>query len=111
MLLTKEAILAAKDLRCVDVDVPEWGGSVRLRPMNGADRERLQGYAKNDLNKFAVRLLSECVVSEDGQKVFTHEDIDSLLSKNGAVIDRLALKCMELNGLAADSVEKAEKNS
>lgn len=111
MLLTKEAILAAQDLRCIDVDVPEWGGPVRLRPLTGAERERLQERVKKDTGKFSAWLLSESIVGEDGNRIFSQADIDSLLTKNGAVLDRLALRCTEINGLRPDSVEKAEKNS
>ena len=37
-LLDRATILAADDLRHVDVDVPEWGGVVRVRSLTGAER-------------------------------------------------------------------------
>ena len=38
-LLSKEAILAAQDLPSEDVEVPEWGGTVRVRGLDGKGRD------------------------------------------------------------------------
>ena len=35
--LTKEQILAANDAAPVPVEVPEWGGTVSVRPMSAGD--------------------------------------------------------------------------
>ena len=38
-LLSKTAILCANDLKTEDVDVPEWGGAVRVRSFTGRARD------------------------------------------------------------------------
>ena len=38
-LLSKSAILCANDLQTEDVDVPEWGGTVRVRSFTGRERD------------------------------------------------------------------------
>jgi hypothetical protein len=40
--LTKDEILEAADLSTKAVDVPEWGGSVNVRTMTGADRDAFE---------------------------------------------------------------------
>ena len=42
MALSKDAILAAKDTDVHEVDVPEWGGSILLRSMTGAQRNNYE---------------------------------------------------------------------
>ena len=42
MGLTRSEILAARDLGTVAVDVPEWGGTVHLRPLTGSERGRFE---------------------------------------------------------------------
>ena len=39
--LTRDDILAADDMAYQNVSVPEWGGSVRVRTLCGADRSRI----------------------------------------------------------------------
>ena len=41
-LLFKTAILAAQDLQTEDVEVPEWGGAVRVRSFTGRERDAFQ---------------------------------------------------------------------
>jgi len=42
-MLDKSTILAAKDLRTTDIEVPEWGGTVRVKAMSGREREQFMG--------------------------------------------------------------------
>ena len=41
-LLSKTAILCANDLQTEDVDVPEWGGVVRVRSFTGRERDAFE---------------------------------------------------------------------
>ena len=41
-LLSKTAILAAQDLQTEDVEVPEWGGAVRVRSFTGRERDAFE---------------------------------------------------------------------
>jgi hypothetical protein len=41
-LLSKSAILCANDLQTEDVDVPEWGGAVRVRSFTGRELDAFE---------------------------------------------------------------------
>jgi hypothetical protein len=114
-LLTKAAILAAADLKHEDVAVPEWNGSVRVRTMTGTQREvfgaSLSGDdGKADMGTFRVKLVVACVVGEDGAALFDFDDVKALSQKSGAALERVFAVASKLNGMAADSVEKAQGN-
>jgi len=114
-LLSKAAIVAAEDLKHEDVDVPEWGGTVRVRVMTGTERDafRTAIAAAGDLpvGRFSVILLASTLIGEDGALLFTPEEIDQLAEKSGSSIDKPAVVAMRLNGLGGTAVEDAAKNS
>ena len=39
MALSKDQILGAVDFSFVEVEVPEWGGTVRIRGLSAAERD------------------------------------------------------------------------
>ena len=41
-LLSKTAILAENDLKSEDIEVPEWGGAVRVRSFTGRERDTFE---------------------------------------------------------------------
>lgn len=118
-LLTKSAILSADDLKTEDVEVPEWGGAVRVRAFSGRERDAFEASLvrgdgkdrKVDLTNMRARLVALTVVDETGQKLFTHEDVDLLGAKSGAALDRVFAVAQKLNGLSAADVEDLTKNS
>lgn len=114
-VLDRNAILQAQDLQTQDVDVPEWGGSVRVRSLTGAERETfgkaLMGAdGKPDLTGYAAKLLALCIVDEAGASQFTEADVQVLQGKAASALERVFRAAEKLNGMAADSVEAAEKN-
>jgi hypothetical protein len=114
-LLNKQAILSADDLKSVDVEVSEWGGSVRVRTMTGTQREAFGSAlagddGKADMGTFRVKLVVACAVGEDGEPLFTFDDVHALSQKSGAALDRVFSVASKLNGMAADSVETAQGN-
>lgn len=118
-LLTKSAILSADDLKTEDVEVPEWGGTVRVRAFSGCERDAFEASLvrgdgkdrKVDLTNMRARLVALTVVDETGQKLFTHDDVDLLGSKSGAALDRVFAVAQKLNGLSGADVEELTKNS
>lgn len=114
-LLNKKAILAADDLKHEDVDVPQWGGTVRVRMMTGAERDEFRtSIASGDgipVGRFSVALLAATLIDEKGARLFTMEDIDQLAEKSAESIDKPAAVAMRLNGLGGTSTEDAAKNS
>ena len=118
-LLSKTAILCANDLQIEDVDVPEWGGSVRVRSFTGRERDAFEasmvrGEGKDrkvDLTNMRARLVGLTVIDEGGQRLFTDEEVDLLGSKSGAALDRVFAIAQKLNGLSGADVEELTKNS
>ena len=118
-LLTKANILAASDLKTEDVEVPEWGGTVRVRSFTGRERDAFEASMvrgdgkdrKVDLTNMRARLVGLTVIDEAGQRLFTDEEVDLLGSKSGAALDRVFAVAQKLNGLSGADVEELSKNS
>lgn len=116
-LLSKSAILGASDLKHEDVPVPAWGGTVRIRTMTGEERDEFRasiatgGDAGVPVGKFSAALLVATCVDENGDRLFSAEDMAALHAKSGSSLDAPAAVAMRLNGLIDGAVEAAEKNS
>jgi hypothetical protein len=118
--LSKDDIFKADDLPTRDVDVPEWGGIVRIRALDGTGRgeydaslqqERPDGTYGVDLRFARAKLASLCIVDEDGGRLFNEFDIGRLGQKSAAALDRVATAAAELSGLTATAVKDAAGNS
>ena len=118
-LLSKTAILAAQDLQTEDVEVPEWGGAVRVRSFTGRERDAFEASMvrgdgrdrRVDLTNMRARLVGLTVIDESGQRLFTDEEADLLGAKSGAALDRIFAIAQKLNGLSGADVEELSKNS
>ncbi len=107
-LLSKAAILAAKDLKHEDVDVPEWGGAVRIQQMTGATAEEFAKSAAD--GRFSItRYVAACMVDKNGDRLFSDAEVEEMGRKNAAVIQRLFKVAQRLNNDTA-SVEDVAKN-
>ena len=115
-VLSKAAILGADDRDTLDIPVPAWGGSVRIRKMSAYHAEKLAGaimQAGDGLDGLlAARAVAWSVVDEAGNLVFsdTETDLKELAEKNAKVLDALFKRINEFN---ADqiTIEEEAKNS
>lgn len=113
-LATREAILSAKDWETKDVEIPKWG-TVRIRNLTVAER---LDFAKEfgaeltgeDSCKLLCKVVVASVIDEEGNQVFKWEDVEKLLTKNWANIEKLADAVFKFNGLAREVIDEAEKN-
>ncbi len=116
-MLSKDEILKADDLVKELVDVPEWSGSVYVRTMSGAEREKFEDTSKRFKGKtlssleYLVSLLVSCLCDDKGKLLFTEADIKPLTGKNTTIIMRLYDVALRMNGLRADDVKELAKNS
>jgi hypothetical protein len=119
MTLTKDQILECNDLKSEAVSVPEWSGSINVRMMNGTDRDAFEkglvivgpdGSRTPNYSDMRARLVALTAVDDDGNRIFSDEDVALLARKSAAALDRVCLVAQRLNGIGAAAEEEAEKN-
>lgn len=118
-LLSKEQILTANDLTHEDIEVPEWGGRVRVRMMTGTERDQFEEEVfqvkgkdvRQNLKNFRTRLLVRTIINEDGSRMFTDKEIEILGQKAARPIDTVFAAAQRINGMGAKDVEEMTKNS
>lgn len=114
-------ILSRRTLKTERVDVPEWDGEIILRSLSAAQATQLTALSrsqsvsptdpKNGLY-LAAWVLTQSWIDEEGARVATEADIDTLLEGNTTdLINRLGTKAMQISGLTPDAVASAAKNS
>lgn len=122
-LLSREAILRAEDLPREEVSVPEWGGSVLVRTLTGAERDRYEadiydlkqkrgrasevGFKDN----LRAKLVALAACDERGQRLFSDADVRALGAKSAKALERVWNVARRLAGLSGEDVEELEKNS
>jgi hypothetical protein len=113
--LTKDQILGAEDLKAKVVDIPEWGGEVVVSELSAAARMEWEldafgadGKPSND--NWKAKLVTRCIVDENGERMFSADDVAALGKKSSKAIDRVYVAALEVNALGDDSVEEIEKN-
>ena len=104
-----------------DVAVPELGEGVVVPvwPMTALEWTRFQ-LAQQDKDgkpnplakQVRQRLVVKCCRTDDGQPIFTSEDIDDIGKMNAGIVERLVDAALEVSGLkTAASIDTAAKNS
>ena len=109
-MLSAQEILDAEDIVETVVYVPEWKGSVRLRSMTAAEAEAFVREVEVAKDKHgAARVLAWSAVDDEGNKLFTAEDIEKLRAKSFGAIVRLQKEALRINGME-DEAAKIAKN-
>jgi hypothetical protein len=109
-LLSRDEILAAVKTRAEDytsVDVPEWGGQVLLRRLSAADAERSGLTSGDDTDEQVARVLAMSVVDEEGNLLFTEDDIKELAKIDVGVAAQVFTTAVKINGLGSEELDKA----
>lgn len=111
-LLSKTAILSADDRRYDIVSCPEWGGDVRVRGLTAYEQSYISKLDGDDKrNEVTIKVLQFCCVDENGERLFTAEDVRQLQDKSYLVINRLGKRILQLTGFGTqDEIEEARKN-
>lgn len=118
----REEAHKAKDQQYGEVPVPEWAPDgdpnpeswvLKLKGMTGRERDRFEASMapkgnskKPNMENFRARLIVQCAVDEEGQKLFNSGDIGWLGEKSAKSLSRIFDKCQELNGLSDSDVEE-----
>jgi hypothetical protein len=117
--LNRDAILKAAALKTEDVSVPEWGGSVLVRELRGRERDEWEASLAvqrgrqmvPDVSNMRAKLAARTIIDQDGEPVFTQQDVAALGELSAAALDRVFEVASRLSGLQQDAVEEMGKAS
>lgn len=117
--LGREAILAKADIPTRELFVPEWETWVRVKGLNGRERDEFEvsitvGKGKNrdvNMRNMRAKLIVLSVVDERGAALFTEGDVEALGAKSAAALEKIFDVARELSGLSDQDVEELLKNS
>lgn len=117
-ILNRDEIVDVVDIKTEYVDVPEWGGTVAMRELTGAERDAFEaqmvkvinGRREADMSNLRAKLVAACLVNEEtGDRLFDDKTINQLGNKSAAALDRLFRVAQRMNGM--DGQEEQQKNS
>lgn len=116
--LSKDQILGAKDEETEDVPVPEWGGEVRIRSLNGAERDKYEsslarmrnGQMVPDLVNSRARLVAMSICDESGKRMFSDAEVVQLGAKSAKALDRVFGAAARLSGINPEDVDKVAED-
>lgn len=115
-MLTREDILSKTSLKTEKVFVEEWAGDIIVSEMSGSMRDGWeQSIRERDPSGKLIsprsKLVVFTVVDEQGCRIFKDDDIDAIGKLSSATLEKICLVAMRLNGLGAEEISKAKKNS
>lgn len=120
VLLSRDAILSAKDDQVELVNVQAWGGSVYVRGMTAGEldsfyksiRKGQGNKVRVDTDLFQSRVVARCAVESPeprARRLFDASDIEALKNKNGAALKLVFDVAARLSGITdAEEEEVAE---
>ena len=103
----------------VEVDVPEWGGAVLVRPLSGDERDRWEqditkrnkdGSRELDFRGARALLCSRCIVDEAGSRLFGPDDVKVLGRKSAAALDRVFAAARDGSGISDSDMEELSED-
>ena len=131
--LSRDAILTLDDTQYEEVQVPEWGGMVRVKGLSGNQRAQIESlfleeapglgnrqdrrngsekafeqYQNRKKAAYAILRAKVCtwsIVDEQGNLLFTADDIAAINEKQAGVIERIFDVARRLSGLTEKDVE------
>jgi hypothetical protein len=110
-ILTVEEILAVEDLREKVVEVPEWGGCVKVRGLSKAESQRINREAMDDqgnldMGKWEMLMAHAAIV----EPTFESAQVEALKEKSAIAVNRVVAAALEVSGLGGDALTEAEKS-
>lgn len=112
-ILTADEILGADDIRIESVEVPEWGGTVCVRGMTGAERDSyettllvMRGKTQElNLNNARAKLVALCACDESGKRIFEDDQVKALGKKSASALDRVFQAAQRLSGITEADID------
>jgi len=114
-MLNRDTILDSVDLPMELVSVPEWGGDLYVRTLNGTERDQFEQSMvgkknKTNLDNVRARFAVLTICDESGTRLFRANDAEALGKKSAAALDRVFSVAQRLNGFSAEDAEELAKN-
>jgi hypothetical protein len=115
MVLSKEQILQADDLKRETVATPEWNGEVLLRELRGRERDAFEEGSMDSkrnvtMTNMRARLVALSAINEEGERLFTAKEAKELGDKSATALNRLFEVCCRLSGITSEDVDALEGN-
>ena len=118
MILTRDEILKAQDIDYEVVEVPEWGGEVRVRAMTAAERDAFEASilrqtksgVQVEMVNLRARLCAMTIVDEDGKRIFSDSDVAELGKKSAAALQRVFDVAMRLSKFGNEDIQNLAEN-
>jgi hypothetical protein len=107
----RSAIIASDDLPREPVEVPWVDEKLYIRGMSANDKDHWLVLHSPDLESFqwkeqaTASLVAKCLVTEDGERIFSDDDIEALGEKNGDTLTELRGVAMRLSGMNSQEAE------
>lgn len=107
--LTLEQIWEADDLKHETVDVPEWGGTIEIKPLTKGEHQecRRKSIKRGEVDPDLLELNLLCAGVVDPK--LTQEDGERLKRKNAGTIERLLRDILRISGLDQNAVSEADR--
>jgi hypothetical protein len=117
MTLTRDEILAIKDIKIEEVPVPQWGGKIFVKGMTGAERDKFESsimeYRGNsqraNLVNVRARMASLTICDENGSRLFSETDVLALGEKSAGVLQQIFEVAQRLSGMTKEDVKDLTK--
>lgn len=108
--ISLDDLMRAPDHKTIEVEVPEWGGFVRLRTLTAAEREAWEQGGKDDFesHQFYAKFVALCMVDEAGKRIVPDDQIEFFSRKASGPMKRVFDAAQELNGLGLGARDAAK---
>lgn len=104
-LLTEADIIAIDDIETEVVEVPEWGGSVKLRGLSLDEVMAARAGGTADAASMSVKLLAAAFAEPE----LSEAAVASLGKKSAAVVTRLLQVATRLSGMDTEALQRSER--
>lgn len=107
-ILSLAEIEAAEDRPIETVEVPEWGGAVKIQAMSLRQKQDIRvrsfdGDGEFSANLWEDNILVECLLDPS----ISHDQLGILKDKNGAAVERISTAIVLLNKAGGAGLESA----
>lgn len=119
VVLNRDAVLKHVALPKELVEIPEWGGSVWVRGLTAGERDEFENTVLRQrptkkgrvvqtvsLQDARARLAVMSVVDNEGQRLFTYDDVARLSQLSASAVDRIFDVASRLSGMTDEDVDE-----